>query len=115
MTPILNGMRVVEGSAFVAVPLAGMNLAQMGADVIRFDHIEGDGFQSLAACTKRRKSFLGRNEQGEKRRKLALSPVKWAPYHNRCRRYGSPVGLLFCLTGNAFVAVSGLSWSRSDC
>jgi hypothetical protein len=27
----------VEGSAFVAVPLAGMTLAQMGADVIRFD------------------------------------------------------------------------------
>ncbi len=34
---ILNGMRVIESSAFVAVPLAGMTLAQMGADVIRFD------------------------------------------------------------------------------
>jgi 2-methylfumaryl-CoA isomerase len=34
-------MRVVEGSAFVAVPLAGMTLAQMGADVIRFDRIGG--------------------------------------------------------------------------
>ncbi len=41
MTSILKGMRVVEGSAFVAVPLAGMTLAQMGADVIRFDRIEG--------------------------------------------------------------------------
>lgn len=38
---LLTGMRVVEGSAFVAVPLAGMTLAQMGADVIRFDRIEG--------------------------------------------------------------------------
>jgi 2-methylfumaryl-CoA isomerase len=38
---ILDGMRVVEGSAFVAVPLAGMTLAQMGADVIRFDRLEG--------------------------------------------------------------------------
>jgi 2-methylfumaryl-CoA isomerase len=38
---ILKGMRVVEGSAFVAVPLAGMTLAQMGADVIRFDRPEG--------------------------------------------------------------------------
>lgn len=38
---ILDGMRVVEGSAFVAVPLAGMSLAQMGADVIRFDRLEG--------------------------------------------------------------------------
>ena len=41
MTGILNGLRVVEGSAFVAVPLAGMTLAQMGADVIRFDRLEG--------------------------------------------------------------------------
>lgn len=41
MTGILNGMRVVEGSAFVAVPLAGMTLAQMGADVIRFDRLQG--------------------------------------------------------------------------
>lgn len=38
---VLRGMRVVEGSAFVAVPLAGMTLAQMGADVIRFDRLEG--------------------------------------------------------------------------
>ncbi len=38
---ILKGMRVVEGSAFVAIPLAGMTLAQMGADVIRFDRLEG--------------------------------------------------------------------------
>ena len=38
---ILSGMRVVEGSAFVAVPLAGMTLAQMGAEVIRFDRIGG--------------------------------------------------------------------------
>ena len=38
---ILSGMRVVEGSAFVAIPLAGMTLAQMGAEVIRFDRLEG--------------------------------------------------------------------------
>jgi 2-methylfumaryl-CoA isomerase len=38
---ILKGMRVVEGSAFVAIPLAGMTLAQMGAEVIRFDRVEG--------------------------------------------------------------------------
>ncbi|WP_425039714.1 CoA transferase [Primorskyibacter sp. S187A] len=38
---ILNGLRIVEGSAFVAIPLAGMTLAQMGAEVIRFDRIGG--------------------------------------------------------------------------
>ena len=37
----LEGLRVVEGSAFVAAPLGGMTLAQLGADVIRFDAIGG--------------------------------------------------------------------------
>jgi 2-methylfumaryl-CoA isomerase len=41
LTGILEGMRVVEGSAFVAAPLGGMTLAQMGADVIRFDPLTG--------------------------------------------------------------------------
>ena len=37
----LDGLRVMEGSAFVAAPLGGMTLAQLGADVIRFDTIGG--------------------------------------------------------------------------
>ncbi len=41
MEGILGGMRVVEGSAYVAAPLGGMTLAQLGADVIRFDPIGG--------------------------------------------------------------------------
>ena len=38
---ILSGMRVVEAAAFVAAPLGGMTLAQMGADVIRIDTLGG--------------------------------------------------------------------------
>jgi 2-methylfumaryl-CoA isomerase len=38
---VLEGMRVIEGAAFVAAPLCGMTLAQLGADVIRFDPIGG--------------------------------------------------------------------------
>lgn len=41
MKGILSGMRVVEASAFVAAPLGGMTLAQLGADVIRIDAIGG--------------------------------------------------------------------------
>ncbi len=41
MTPPLDGLRVIEGSAFVAAPSGGMTLAQLGADVIRFDQIGG--------------------------------------------------------------------------
>jgi len=37
MKGVLTGLSIVEGSAFVAAPTCGMTLAQMGADVIRFD------------------------------------------------------------------------------
>lgn len=39
--PLLKGMRVVEGAAFIAGPSCGLYLAQMGAEVIRFDNIGG--------------------------------------------------------------------------
>jgi 2-methylfumaryl-CoA isomerase len=41
MYDLLKGLRVVEGSAFVAAPTCGLYLAQMGAEVIRFDNIGG--------------------------------------------------------------------------
>lgn len=37
----LEGMRIVEMSSFIAAPLAGMTLAQLGADVIRVDQPRG--------------------------------------------------------------------------
>ena len=66
MSGILKGMRVVEGSAFVAVPLAGMTLAQMGADVIRFDRVEG-GLDAgrWPVAPSGRKHVLGGHEQGQ--------------------------------------------------
>ena len=33
----LGGLRVIEVSSFVAAPLGGMTLAQLGAEVIRID------------------------------------------------------------------------------
>ncbi len=41
MIPPLDGLQLIEGSAFVAAPSGGMTLAQLGADVIRFDQIGG--------------------------------------------------------------------------
>jgi 2-methylfumaryl-CoA isomerase len=38
---LLEDLRIVELSAFVAAPLAGMTMAQMGAEVIRIDPIGG--------------------------------------------------------------------------
>lgn len=41
MYDLLKGLRVIEGAAFVAGPSCGLYLAQMGAEVIRFDAIGG--------------------------------------------------------------------------
>jgi 2-methylfumaryl-CoA isomerase len=38
----LDGLRVVEVSAFVAAPIGGMTLAQLGAEVIRIDPLGGN-------------------------------------------------------------------------
>lgn len=37
----LAGLRIIEISSFVAVPLAGMTLAQLGAEVVRVDPVGG--------------------------------------------------------------------------
>ena len=39
--PPLAGVRIVEISSFVAVPLAGMTLAALGAEVVRIDPVGG--------------------------------------------------------------------------
>ena len=41
MYALLDGLRVIESSAFVAAPIGGMTLAQLGADVVRIDPIGG--------------------------------------------------------------------------
>jgi 2-methylfumaryl-CoA isomerase len=41
MNRLLQDLRIVEISAFVAAPLGGMTMAQMGAEVIRIDPIGG--------------------------------------------------------------------------
>lgn len=41
MTGPLDGLRVVESTSFVAGPLAGMTLAQLGAEVLRLDPVGG--------------------------------------------------------------------------
>ena len=41
MYSLLDGLRVVEGASFIAAPSCALHLAQMGAEVIRFDQIGG--------------------------------------------------------------------------
>lgn len=89
MYDLLKGLRVVEGSAFVAGPTCGMYLAQFGAEVIRFDNIGGgpdfnrwplnDQGKSLywEGLNKAKKSVaidLGRPEGRELAQRLAAAP-----------------------------------------
>ena len=57
MTEALKGLRIVEASAFIAAPLAGLQLAQMGAEVIRIDPINGGLDQGRWPITKDGKSL----------------------------------------------------------
>jgi 2-methylfumaryl-CoA isomerase len=119
---ILDGLHVVEGSAFVAAPLGGMTLAQLGADVIRFDHVHGgldfrrwplavDG-QSLfwAGLNKGKRSFCV-DVESERGRELVLELIQatgtfltnfpargWLDYENL--KSGRPDLIMVALTGN---------------
>jgi 2-methylfumaryl-CoA isomerase len=38
---MLNPLRIIEGASFIAAPYCGLMMAQLGAEVIRFDPIGG--------------------------------------------------------------------------
>lgn len=48
----LDGLRIIEGGSFVAVPSGAMTLAMLGAEVIRFDPIGGGGDFNRAPINK---------------------------------------------------------------
>ena len=71
MQNILNGLRIVEASAFIAAPLCGMTLAQLGADVIRFDPIGGGiDYRRWPVTTDNRSIYWAELNKGK--RSLAL-------------------------------------------
>jgi 2-methylfumaryl-CoA isomerase len=82
----LAGMRVIEGSAFVAAPLGGMTLAQLGAEVIRFDQIGGgldygrwplaaDGQSLFWSGLNKGKRSIALDLRGEEGRELAAALI----------------------------------------
>jgi len=72
MNRLLQDLRIVEISAFVAAPLGGMTMAQMGAEVIRIDPIGGGIDFARWPVTKEGASlyWAGRNKA---KRSLALA------------------------------------------
>ena len=45
---LLDGVKVVDMSAFVAAPMAAEILAEYGADVVRIEPLTGDELQAVA-------------------------------------------------------------------
>jgi 2-methylfumaryl-CoA isomerase len=83
---VLDGLRVIEGSAFVAAPLGGMTLAQNGADVIRFDQVGGgldfnrwplaaDGQSLFWAGLNKGKRSIALDLRSDEGRELALALI----------------------------------------
>jgi crotonobetainyl-CoA:carnitine CoA-transferase CaiB-like acyl-CoA transferase len=46
MGGVLKGIRVVEQGTFITGPCAGMMLADLGADVIKVESLDGDPYRS---------------------------------------------------------------------
>ena len=61
MYNLLNGLRVIEVSSFVASPTAGLYLAQLGAEVIRVDHTAGGLDYDRALLTAEGRSLAWEN------------------------------------------------------
>ncbi len=114
--PFLEGLRVVESSAFIAAPLAGLAMAQFGADVIRIDMIGGgidyarmpcvDGGRSLywTGLNKGKRS-IAIDLRGPEGRELAQA-LATAP--------GPDAGILLTNIGTPWLAHDVLAEKRPD-
>jgi 2-methylfumaryl-CoA isomerase len=91
MVELLQGLRVVEGTAFVAAPLAGMTLAQMRADVICFG-------QDFPTADERRIMIVALTQR-QWRKLLAVTGLGEA-----AAALGSRLGLDLARKGNRFRA-----------
>ena len=87
---LLSGLRVVEFSAFVAAPSAGLALAQLGADVIRVDPpggnidvkrlpVNADGAQPVLGSAEPRQALGGTRPAQRRRAARCCSDLITAP------------------------------------
>ena len=105
---------MIEGSAFVAAPLGGMTLAQLGADVIRFDQIGGGlDHKRWPLAPSGRLAVLGGPEQGQ-----ALDPGR--PAHatraaSWSRRWSAAAGIFLTnFPARGWLAYDPLRARRED-
>ncbi len=106
----------MEVSSFVAAPLGGMTLAQLGAEVIRVDPLGGAaGRHPLAAGPVGREPVLGRPEQGQALRhpRLPLHPAASA-FSDLVANSGPDGGIVLTNAGFPWLSYEELRRDRPD-
>lgn len=110
---ILAGMRVVEASAFVAAPLGGMTLAQLGAEVIKIDPIGGGLDVARWPITKDGKSLFW-NGLNKSKKSVTLD-LKAKEGQELAMRIAAGAGMLLTnLPPRGFLAYESLAAKRAD-
>jgi len=82
--PPLDGIRVLDFSSYIAGSFCGMLLAQLGADVIKIESLQGDSFRSMEFA------FMGWN-QGKRSLALDLTRGEGRDLARRLAEHGDIV------------------------
>lgn len=117
MQKILTGLRIIEGSAFIAAPLCGMTLAQLGADVIRFDNISGGIDYRRWPVTKDNHSiYWAELNKGKRSFAVDLRSTRGRELVTRLITSGGPEGGIFStnLPATGWLAYDALKTQRND-
>ena len=117
MYELLKGLRVVEGAAFVAGPTCALYLAQMGAEVIRFDAIGGGpDFRRWPVAPNGASLYWESLNKGKKSVALDLSRPEGRELAQRIATAPGEAGGLFVTNFpvDGFLAYEALSKLRSD-
>ena len=113
MYDLLSGLSIIEVSSFVASPTAGLYCAQMGAEVIRVDHVAGGLDYDRAMLTREGRSLSWENLNRAKK-SVALdlqSPQGRELCVELARRTGQ---LITNLPVNSFLSHAKIAEGRAD-
>ncbi len=112
----LNRLRVIESSAFIAAPLAGLTVAQFGADVIRVDRIGGGiDYKRMPRLASGRSIYWTSLNKGK--RSIAIdisSPQGRELLRNLVCAPGPDGGVLLTNIGTPWLSHAVLSAMRAD-
>ena len=113
---LLSGLRIIEISAFIAAPLAGLTLAQLGAEVIRIDPVGGGMDRDRWPIEKGRSLYWSGLNRAKKSVCLDLkTPEGQAVLHGLLRTGGSDGGIVLTnLTGPDWLEFERLCEIRPD-